>query len=436
MNLKGESNNLSKFIKSTIILIIGGMLTKLTSMIIKIVMTRLVGVEGIGIYMLISPTFMLLIGLAQFGFPIAISKLVSENKKNNRKLVFGILPISLFLNFIIILFLLIFSKFLATNLLKEPRTFYALISIGLVLPFISISSILRGYFFGKEKMIPHVVSNVTEDVVRLVVIVIGIPIFLTKGLEFAVAFIVFSNIFSELTSILILFIFLPKNFKLSTKDFVPNKNYVKDVLDISLPSTGSRLIGNIGHFFEPIIITFILLKIGYSSHFILTEYGIITGYIMPLLFIPSFFTMAISNALIPTVSHATANNNKLYAKTKINQAIFFSLLIGIPVTIIFMIFPSFLLKSIYNTTVGITYLRVLAPVFLLFYIQAPLTASLQAMGAAKEAMKGTLVGIIIKTISLVIFTSLKLGLWGLIIAISINVLYVTLHHLKHVYKSF
>ena len=71
----------SKFIKSTIILIIGGMITKLTIMVIKIVMTRLIGVEGMGIYMLISPTFMLLIGLAQFGFPIAISKLVSENKK-------------------------------------------------------------------------------------------------------------------------------------------------------------------------------------------------------------------------------------------------------------------------------------------------------------------------------------------------------------------
>ena len=78
---KRRNNEKSKFIKSTIILIIGGMITKLTSMVIKIVMTRLVGVEGIGIYMLISPTFMLLIGLAQFGFPIAISKLVSENKK-------------------------------------------------------------------------------------------------------------------------------------------------------------------------------------------------------------------------------------------------------------------------------------------------------------------------------------------------------------------
>ncbi len=426
----------SKFIKSTIILIIGGMITKLTSMVIKIVMTRLVGVEGMGIYMLISPTFMLLIGLAQFGFPIAISKLVSENKKNNRKLVFGILPISLFLNFIIILLLLFSSKFLSNNLLKEPRTFYALISIGLVLPFISISSILRGYFFGKERMIPHVISNITEDVVRLIIIAIGIPIYLTKGLEFAVAFIVLSNIFSELTSILILFVFLPKNFKLSTKDFIPQKTYIKDVLDISLPSTGSRLIGSIGHFFEPIIITFVLLKIGYSNHFILTEYGIITGYIMPLLFMPSFFTMAISNALIPTVSYAIANNHKTYAKGKINQALFFSLLIGIPVTIIFIIWPHLLLKFIYNTTVGINYLRVLAPIFILYYIQVPLTSSMQAMGMAKEAMHGTFQGIIIKTILLIVFSSFKIGLWGLVVASSINILYVTFHHFKCVYKSF
>ncbi|MDD2518857.1 MAG: polysaccharide biosynthesis protein [Bacilli bacterium] len=426
----------SKFIKSTIILIIGGMITKLMSMVIKIVITRLVGVEGMGLYMLISPTFMLLIGLSQFGFPVAISKLVSENKKNNKQLVFGILPVSLVLNTLIIIILFLTSNFLATNMLKEPRTYYALISIGLVLPFISISSILRGYFFGKEKMIPHVVSNITEDIVRLVVIVIGIPLYLTKGLEFAVAFIVLSNIFSELTSILVLFFFLPKKFKLSKNDFKPNKGYLKDVLDISLPSTGSRLIGNIGHFFEPIIITFVLLKIGYSNHFILTEYGTITGFIMPLLLMPSFFTLAISNALIPTVSYAFNNNQKIYAKNKINQALFFSLLIGVPVTIIFMIFPEFLLNFIYNTSNGVTYLRVLAPIFILYYIQIPLTSSLQAMGKAKEAMNGTLVGIIIKTSVLFIFSSFKIGLWGLVVATSINILYVTIHHYRCVYRSF
>ena len=164
----------SKFIQSTIILIIGGCITKIMSMFIRIVMTRLIGTEGIGIYMLISPTFMLLIAIAQFGFPVAISKLVSENNKNNKNLVLSVIPFSLFINLLIIIFLLFTSDYLANYLLKEPRTFYALICIGFVLPFISISSIIRGYFFGKQRMFPHVLSNVVEDIIRLIVIAISL----------------------------------------------------------------------------------------------------------------------------------------------------------------------------------------------------------------------------------------------------------------------
>ena len=82
----------SKFVKSTIILIIGGFLTKLLGMIIKIITTRFLGTEGIGIYMLLMPTFSLFIAISQLGFPVAISKLVAEETKNNKNLVFSIIP--------------------------------------------------------------------------------------------------------------------------------------------------------------------------------------------------------------------------------------------------------------------------------------------------------------------------------------------------------
>lgn len=422
----------SKFVKSTIILIIGGCITKIMSMFIRIVMTRLIGTEGIGIYMLISPTFMLLIAIAQFGFPVAISKLVSENNKNNKNLVLSVIPFSLFINLLIIIFLLFTSDYLANYLLKEPRTFYALICIGFVLPFISISSIIRGYFFGKEKMFPHVLSNVVEDIIRLIVIAIGVPIFLIKGLKYAIAFLVLSNIFSELTSIITLICFLPKKIHLTKKDFIPDTSNIKDVLNVSLPTTGSRLIGSIGYFLEPIILTYCLLKSGYTNNFIVYQYGIVNGYVMTLLLLPSFFTMAISQALIPVVSHAYSRNRLEYTNTKIKQALFFSLLIGVPVTILFELIPQLPLKIIYNTTEGINYVRVLAPIFLLHYIQAPLTSSLQAMGKAKTAMKGTLQGMIIRTILLFVCSLLKIGLWGLIIAVSSNIIYVTLHHIIEV----
>lgn len=426
----------SKFVKSTIILIIGGFITKILGMIIKIVMTRLIGTKGIGIYMILSPTFMLLITLAQLGLPIAISKLVSEDKRNNKNLVASALPISIFVNIIIMFLLFCFAKVLANNLLHEPRVYLGILAIGFVLPFISISSIIRGYFFGKQKMIPHVISNITEDIIRLIILILGIPIFLKKGIEVTIMFIVLSNIASELTSILILFFFLPKKFKITKDDIKPNKNNLKDILAISLPTTGSRIIGNIGYFFEPIIITATLLMIGYNNDFIVNEYGIINGYVMPLVLLPSFFTMAISQALIPTVSYSYVNKNYDYTKKKIKQAILFSLLIGIPSTIILILFPSFLLKFIYNTTSGINYIRVMAPICLFHYIQSPLSSSLQAMGKAKQAMFGTLFAMIIRISTLFVFSLLNIGMWGLIIATSINILFVTIYDAYNVRKCF
>lgn len=417
----------NKFLKSVIILTIGSILTKIISMFIKIVLARTLKSEGMGIYMLITPTFTLLMAIASFGFPASVSKLVAEEKRNNKNLVFSLIPITIIINILIMTFLMLTSKYISNNLLHEKRCYYALLSIGFVLPFISISSILRGYFFGKEKMIPHVVSNITEDLVRLIILIIFMPYYMKKGIEFAVAFIININIISELTSIIILFFFIPKKFKLQIKDIKPNKKNIIDTFNIALPTTGSRIIGTIGFFLEPIILTYTLTKIGYTNKFIINEYGIISGYIIPLILLPSFFTLAISEALIPIISKAYINKKNTYILKKIKTSILLSLLIGIPATILFELFPEIILKYIYNTNQGINYLKVLAPIALFHYIQSPLTASLQAMGKAKEGMIGTLEGTILRLITLYIFSSIHIGMWGLIIAISTNIIYVTLH---------
>ncbi len=423
------------FLKSVILLLIGGFLTKIISMFIKIVLARLIGTEGMGIYMLISPTFIMLMALAQLGFPVAIGKLVAEDNKNNKNLVFSVIPISLALNIVIIILLFLTAGYISHTLLNEDRCYWAIICIGFVLPFISISSILRGYFFGKQQMFPHVLSNVTEDFVRLIAIIIGIPIFLKLGIEYAVAFIVLTNVISELTSIFVLFFFIPKNFKITKQDLKPNKGNIKEVFSIGIPTTMSRIIGSIGAFLEPIILTYGLIKSGYSNNFIVNEYGVINGYVMPLILLPSFFTGAISQALIPNISKAHSRKHYKYVWNKIKLAIFISLLIGIPATIIFELIPGIPMKLIYNTTIGTNYIKILAPIALLHYIQAPLTASLQAMGKAKEAMRGTLIGTIVRTITLFILCFSHIGLWSLVWATGINIIIVTLHQYKHVKKA-
>lgn len=421
-----------KFIKSIFILLIGGLLTKVLGMIIKIVMSRLIGTEGLGLYMMVLPTFSLFIGLGQFGLPTALSKLIAEKKKNNIRLFFSILPISIIINIILIITILLIAPVLSKNLLHDPRCYLPILAIAVVIPFTSLSSICRSYFFGKERMTPHVISNLVEDIVRLSLMIIGIPFFLPKGLEYAVCFIILSNTISEFASIVILLVFLPKKVQIKKSDLIPKKDYMKESLSIGIPNTTGRLIGSIGYFLEPILLTTTLLAIGYSNKYITTEYGILSGYAMPLLLLPSFFTMAISQALLPVVSREYARGNYDSVKRKIKQAIYYSLLIGIPVTIFFIFLPEIPLRFIYHTTEGTNYIRFLAPICLFQYIQSPLSSSLDAMGKSKDGMTATLLGQIVRLTFLVLLSLLKIGLWGLIIAISLNVLVVTFYSIKKV----
>lgn len=145
---------MSKFIKSTLILVIGGIITKLFSFVIRIYFTRVIGTEGIGIYSLVMPTYSLLITITSLGFPIAISALVSRGNIRGKKIVFSTLPVSLILNFLLVILVIFASKFISINLLHNEDTYYPLMALSLVLPFISIGSILRGYFLVSNKCCP------------------------------------------------------------------------------------------------------------------------------------------------------------------------------------------------------------------------------------------------------------------------------------------
>ena len=416
---------LGGLIGNTLILTFGELINKVLGLVIRIVSVRLIGDEGISLYMLVMPTFTLFMTLASMGFPIAISKLVAEETKDNKRLVFSIIPVSIILNIVLMTIIFLIAPILSSNLLQDNRTFYPILAISFVLPFITISSIIRGYFFGKQKMLPQVMSHITEQLVRLIIIIIAIPLLMNVNKIGAVSLLILSNAISEFVSILVLFTSLPKNFKIRKKDFKPRKDYVSDVLGIGIPATGSRLIGSFSYFLEPIILIGVASMIGANIGLLSKEYGIVSAYIMPLLLIPSFFTLAISQALIPIVSknHVRGKNN--YIKKRICQACGLSFCLGFISTGLILINPELVLKFIFNTTSGVKYLYMLAPVFLLFYIQAPITATLQAMGKAKIAMRNTLIAAITKMVLMIIISYFNGGIYALIIGITASICITT-----------
>ena len=421
-----------KFIKSTIILILGGMFTKLLGIIIRMVMSRVVDINTVGLYMMILPTFSLMMAISQLGFAKSISKLVSENRYKSTNLLFSILPVSILINIILTIFLVLASKFIANTLLHNGDAYLPILAISLVLPFDALSSILRGFFFGKEKMFPHIVSNLAEQIVRLILMITVIPTLLNKGSIIATTGLILINVISELCSSLVLIFFLPKRFTIKKCDLYPNIKYIKDVLSISIPTTTTRITGTIGYFFEPIILTHVLLQVGYSSQYITQEYGVITAFVMPILLLPSFFTNAISNAMLPVVSREYIKGNIPYIKRKLRQALSFSVIISIFCILIINLIPEWFLSFFYNTSRGVNYLRFLSPIFILYSLEAPLSSFLEAINKANLVMYDNIIGIIIKTVLMFIISYFKIGLYGLLIAMIINILIVSIKHIIHI----
>ena len=425
------------FIKSTIILMIGGLLTKLLGILIRVIMTRNSNLEVISLYMLIMPTFSLMMAISQLGFSTGISKVVSEQSDSSKKILFSILPISIFINIILTVFLIFTSHFIAFNLLKNEQAYLPILSISLVLPFDSLSSILRGFFFGKEKMVPHVVSNLAEQIIRLLFMIIILPNILYKGIVFTTTSLILINVLSELISSIVLIFFLPKSFKIEKKDLTPSIKSSKNVLETSLPTTITRIIGTISFFFEPIILTYVLTKCGYSTNYIVTEYGIINGFVMPILLLPGFFTNAISSALLPVISREYKKGNINYTKKKLKQALFLSIIIGITFTILIFIFPELILNFLYKTTKGVHYIKNISFIFILYYIEAPLASFLQATNNSNLMMYDNFIGIIFKTLFLFILSFIpNIGLYSLLISSSINILITTIRHIKHINNLF
>lgn len=417
----------NKFIKSTVILMIGTMITKILGFFIKIIFTRLIK-DGINIYSLIMPTYSLLTAITSLGLPYAISSIMARNNHRGLHILASIIPITIIFNAIIMIITIYFAPYLSNNLLNNKDTYYPIIAITFALPFTSLSGIIKGYYFGKQNMLPNAISNIIENLVRLILTIIFIPILMKKSTISAVTFYIIISGICEIVQILIYLIFAPKKIKITLHDIKPQITIANEILSISIPSISSRLIGNISYFLEPILLTNILLFIGYSNKFIITEYAIYNSFVIPLLTLPSFITLAINTTLIPEISSHYLN--KEHIKKLLYKILKISFIIG-SIYCIFLYFNGdTLLKLLYDTNQGYDYIKFLCIFFPLFYLEGPLISTLQGLNLTKYTFKVTTIGIIIKNIAIITLSLFSIGIYSLLIAEIINIIYVITSNYK------
>lgn len=414
-------NNL--LIKNIIILLVSGALAKVLGMLGKIIYTRIAGVNVVGLYTMITPTFMLIISICQFSFPISISKISAEEKYDNKSLLKSAYFVGFIISIILIIILILTSNLIAISLhnkLLAP----AILSISVIIPFVMISSVQRGFLHGKEDMLPASITNVTEEIIKIILILFLLPIAISKGDITSVIFLILFNVITETSNILFMQKVISKKY-ISNKKGKVNKKIIKEILSISIPTTSVRLIASIGFFLEPIILTNTLLSSGYSPNYITMEYGIINSYIVPLLSIPSFFSISIASALLPNITKAYANKKYDEFNRKLLKLMFLSMLVGAACLTVILIFPNEILKLVYNVNFGINYIYLIGPFFLILYMQPTLSVALQAMDKTNKLFLTSTISVIIKYSALYVLGKIGFGMNALIFAMIAGIVTTT-----------
>ncbi|MFY2154829.1 stage V sporulation protein B [Cytobacillus firmus] len=437
---------MSKFLKGTMILLAAGLVTRVLGFINRIVIARFIGEEGVGLYMMAFPTMILVVTITQLGLPVAISKNVAEAEARGdtakiKKILIVSLATTISLSIVFTPALILLAPLLSETLFTDNRTHLPLMAIAPIVPIIAVSSVIRGYFQGRQNMKPAAYSQMIEQVVRISLIALMTKAFLPYGIEYAAAGAMLAAVIGELASLL----YLMTTFKLKKK-FRVRKQFFKyvssgkstfnELMTVALPTTGSRMIGSVAWFFEPIVVAQSLALAGVAAVAATKQYGALTGFAMPLLMLPSFITYSLSTSLVPAISEANSQNNMRLIEYRLQQALRFAFITGGLAVVVLYVLSDQLMEVMYGSSSGSHFIKLMAPFFLFYYYQGPLQATLQALNLARAAMINSLIGAVVKTAVIFLLASQPaFGINGVAMGILTGTVLVTMLHFATVLKA-
>ena len=372
-----------KLINSFIILSASSTISKIFSILNRMLLSRLLPLEAMSLYLVIMPTLSLCLTLGQVGIPSAVFRLILHPKYKNYKVIITAIILSFFSVIVICGTLFILSPFIAHSLLKNDYTLYPILSFLIFIPLIAISGIIKNYYLAKGHVYVIAKSQIVEETSRLLFTYLFLKTPLSSSLPFLVTIAYLSMSFGELMSIIYLLLLSRKRYSFTPLKNINKQNLImKDLLNISLPLTGSRLYHCFMNFLEPILLIHVLTRLGLTQNFIQDQYAILSGYVVSMLVTPTFFCTIIYRLYLPI-----ATDDLYYHKSNtflhLLYALLICFLIGLPFTLIFYFFPKQSLMVLYNTTSGYQQLKYMAFPFLLFYLQTPLSTILQAKNKNK-----------------------------------------------------
>ena len=409
----------SKLLRGTFILTLGTMISKVLGLFYVIPFDAIVGKEGTTLYQYSYVPYTIFISLATAGIPLAISKFISkynalEEYAVGRKLFKSGLIVMMATGVVSFLILYFSAPLLGDMVIKDQDqvtkvedviTVIRAVSFALiVVPFMSL---IRGYFQGHQSMGPSAVSQVVEQIVRIVFLLAGayIVLYVLKGsIAEAVSMATFAAFVGAIGSLAVLLWYWYKR-----KPFLDElllhdkgtldislKDMYKEILLYAAPFVFVGIANPLFQFIDQITFNLAMVDIGLAkeSDF---AFSALNFYSHKLVIIPVSLATAFSLTLVPNITRMYVERDRQGLNRELNQTFQVLLFITLPAVVGLSllaepVYTVFYGHDLYGTEV----LRLYAPVAILFAFYSVTAAIMQGINEQRFTILSLLVGLLIK----------------------------------------
>ncbi|SIS98069.1 putative polysaccharide biosynthesis protein [Alicyclobacillus vulcanalis] len=375
------------FLHGAAVLAFAGIVTRVMALLVQMVMARTMGAQGFGLFQTISPPYFLLVTLATFGLPPAVSKVVAENLAvghvararrawtlaNAWSLVSGIAMVVL---------AFVLSPHLGRWM--DPRATPAFLAMVCRIPIVCLSSVLSGFYMGIQNQTPPAVAWIVETSVRALA---SVPLMIWMspwGVRYGALALVIGGGLGELAGYLTMlstYVWRDRHVLSSNQRTARGDGVWRDLAQIAVPTALSNVLGVVAFAAEPAVMYQAFFATGVSRREATAMYGAF-GMAMELLFMPTVLSGAISSVVVPAISEAKALRDSRLVSRRIAQAVDAAMFVAMFAVAFFLASGQDAATALYRNPIAGQLLTYLAPSCLFFYLSDPLFAVLQGLNRA------------------------------------------------------
>ncbi|OLS33644.1 oligosaccharide flippase family protein [Bacillus sp. MRMR6] len=424
------------YYKGIIFLAASAFLGEGVEFLINMILAQELGKHGLGLYMSILPSIFLVVLLSSFELPVSISKFIAEKEeKFHRNIMHHAITITIIFTIILFVLASMIIPFIPVFNGYHPYTKWLVI---ILIPVISFTSVARGFFMGRHQMGKIAVANFLRKSIQLLLLFIVFRLFefeTETALLIAIATFVGSEIVVFLY-LIYMFIIQFQQMKRMPFSNMNRKVVRKNLVSVSVPTTGLRLFSALTGAIQPFLIKAALIRSGLSDTIATEQFGMLMGVAVTIGFFPAFIAHSLMIVLIPAVSKTYSDKNYSMLQKMLSQVMILTFLYGVPAVAIFYVFAGPLTSLFFDSPTAVGYLQMLWPFFLFHFFIMPMQAFLIGLGLIKETFIHAIWATAVSYAIILLLSSLpEWRMEGVIIAMNTSSVLLALMHYLTICKK-